>query len=186
MRSSAAGAWSGRRIVAQDRGQTCAEVWPANARVPDSISYRTAPKLKMSDRASSGLPSACSGDMYAAVPTTVPSTRPSDVGIGIQQLGQAEVEQLRRSLRRDHHIGGFQIAMQDAARVRFFERRGDLNRQTDRVVRGQRALERLALDVLEHQVVRPDVVDLADVRMIERGDRARFLLEPLAVLPSAA
>lgn len=34
------------------------------ARVPESISYRTAPKLNTSERASSGLPSACSGDMY--------------------------------------------------------------------------------------------------------------------------
>ena len=43
-------------------------MFPANARRPASISYRTAPKLKMSDRASTGWPSACSGDMYAAGP----------------------------------------------------------------------------------------------------------------------
>jgi hypothetical protein len=73
MPSSAAGVWSwggSSRITALT---TCAEVCPANARVPDSISYKTAPKLKMSDRASRALPSACSGDMYAAVPTTAPS-----------------------------------------------------------------------------------------------------------------
>jgi hypothetical protein len=34
-----------------------------NTRTPVTISYRTAPKLKMSDRASTCLPSACSGDI---------------------------------------------------------------------------------------------------------------------------
>src|SRR4030095_6003463 len=41
---------------------------------PVTISYRTEPKLKMSDRASSLRPSACSGDIYAVVPTTEPSS----------------------------------------------------------------------------------------------------------------
>jgi hypothetical protein len=34
-----------------------------NARRPVNISYSTDPKLKMSERASTFLPSACSGDM---------------------------------------------------------------------------------------------------------------------------
>ena len=33
-----------------------------------------------------------------------------------------------------------------------------------------------------HQVIRTDVVDLADVRMIQRGDGASFLLKPRAML----
>jgi hypothetical protein len=52
---------------------TCPTVVPLKGRVPDSISYRTAPKLKMSDLASRGCPAACSGDMYATVPTTAPA-----------------------------------------------------------------------------------------------------------------
>ncbi len=36
---------------------------PLNGRLPDSISYSTAPKLNTSERSSSGLPWACSGDM---------------------------------------------------------------------------------------------------------------------------
>ena len=36
-------------------------------------------------------------------------------------------------------------------------------------------VERLAFDKLHHQVVRPDVVELADMRMIERGDGAGSL-----------
>ena len=47
---------------------------PRNGLWPVTISYSTEPKLKMSDRASSGRPSACSGDMYATVPSTVPSS----------------------------------------------------------------------------------------------------------------
>jgi hypothetical protein len=40
---------------------TCGVVVPPKARSPDTISYRTAPKLKMSDRASRRHPCACSG-----------------------------------------------------------------------------------------------------------------------------
>ena len=36
---------------------------PSNARRPVTISYKTEPKEKMSERVSTRLPSACSGDM---------------------------------------------------------------------------------------------------------------------------
>ena len=36
---------------------------PWKARLPESISYRIAPKAKMSERWSDGLPRTCSGDM---------------------------------------------------------------------------------------------------------------------------
>ena len=49
-------------------------VSPWNACPPVTISYNTDPKLKMSERASTFLPSACSGDMYATVPTILPSS----------------------------------------------------------------------------------------------------------------
>ena len=43
-----------------------------------------APNEKMSERASSGLPSACSGDMYAAVPRMMPApVRASPVGSSV-------------------------------------------------------------------------------------------------------
>ena len=51
-----------------------------------------------------------------------------------------------------------------------------------RLVRRQRPADRLALEVFEHQVVRADVVHLADVRVVERGDRVRLALEALEVL----
>jgi len=45
--------------------------------------------------------------------------------------------------------------------------------------------ERRALDVLHHQIVEADVVQRADVRMIQRGDGAGFPLEALAELLGA-
>ena len=46
---------------------------PSNAFLPVAISYTTAPKAKMSVRASASLPSSCSGAMYCNVPAIVPS-----------------------------------------------------------------------------------------------------------------
>ena len=42
-------------------------------------------------------------------------------------------------------------------------------------------MKRRALEVLHHEVVGPDVVQDADVRMAQRRDGARLLLEALAV-----
>jgi hypothetical protein len=49
-----------------------AEVFPENAGNPVAISYSTAPNENRSVRASSSSPAACSGDIYAIVPTAVP------------------------------------------------------------------------------------------------------------------
>ena len=58
-------------------------------------------------------------------------------------------------------------------------------RQRQRAAR-RRLLERLALDVLHDQVVdvvlQADVVERADVRMIQAGDDLRFALKPLAAV----
>ena len=48
-------------------------VFPSNARCPVAISYSTAPREKMSVRASACSPSSCSGAMYWNVPTMEPS-----------------------------------------------------------------------------------------------------------------
>ena len=76
--------------------------------------------------------------------------------------------------------------MQDPLGVRGVERAGDLNGQRHRGGGGQRAAQRRAVDVLHHQIVRADVVERADVGMIQRRDRARLLREALAVLGLAA
>ena len=57
---------------------------PAKARLPASISYSTQPNAQMSARLSTDFPRACSGLMYAAVPSSTPSPVASagDVSVG--------------------------------------------------------------------------------------------------------
>ena len=83
--------------------------------------------------------------------------------------------------------------MHDALPMRAIERGGDLGRTAQRLIERERALlearrQRLALEMLQHQEVErapigghvpADVVQRADVRMIERGHRARLALEAL-------
>src|SRR5437764_13783508 len=45
---------------------------PRKARLPVTISYSNVPNEKISERGSTRLPWACSGDIYAAVPNTCP------------------------------------------------------------------------------------------------------------------
>src|SRR5690348_8935758 len=72
--------------------------------------------------------------------------------------------------------------MNDAVRVRLFQRLGDLYRQPNGFARRQRALNGFPLDVFHHQIVRTDVVKLADVRMVKRSDGAGFVAESFRVL----
>ncbi len=76
--------------------------------------------------------------------------------------------------------------MNDALAVRFLERVGDLNSIAQHLFGGQRsALEafrqRLALEVLENQIVSlilaADIVESADVRMIEAGNSPGLALK---------
>ena len=76
--------------------------------------------------------------------------------------------------------------MDDALAMRPVERVGDLGGDLQRLVERKRSLheprgQRLALEMRHDQVVRAidvaDVVDAADVRMIERGNRPRLAFE---------
>ncbi len=78
--------------------------------------------------------------------------------------------------------------MNDVSPVRLVEGIGDLDGVVERLGEREPApfqplLERLALDVLDDQVVNvvlhADVVERADVRMVQARDDARFTLEPL-------
>src|ERR1700722_7032602 len=72
--------------------------------------------------------------------------------------------------------------MDESSAMRQLESVRDLSSNAQRVGQRQRSCERPAFDVLQHQVIRPDVVDLANMRMIQRGDCTRFLLEPGSVV----
>ena len=177
-------------------------VSPAKATRPVTISYSTHPKAQMSVRRSTPSPRACSGLMYAAVPTMAPwrrrrrraarstSRAPTLAG---DRLGQAEVEHLHDTVRRDLDVRGLQVAVDDALVVGHLERVGHLAR--DAQAPGRRAArrpvpraapaarqlgQRIALDELEHQ--QPDAVRLPRSRRWRRcsGDSAPRACAPRA------
>ena len=78
--------------------------------------------------------------------------------------------------------------MHDSMRVGFVERTGDLDSDPQRFIEQQRSPvqavgEGLTFEVLHHQKIHPilraDIVQRANVRMVQRGDRVRFALQPL-------
>ena len=99
----------------------------------------------------------------------------------VTELRQAEVQQLDAGLG-DENIRGLQITMRDPFLVRGVERIANLDRVLQRLIDRQRPLEGRALDVLHDEIIWADVVDLADIRMIQRGDRVGFPLESLTEL----
>jgi len=97
-------------------------------------------------------------------------------------LASPKIEQLHRAFRGHHDVGRFQIAVHDALAVCGIESCGDLNRQPNGFLGRMGASNGCALDVLQYQVVRTDVVDLTDVGMIQRSDGAGLLLKTSVVL----
>jgi hypothetical protein len=78
--------------------------------------------------------------------------------------------------------------MDDAGSMRYVKRLGNLNRILKGLVERERTFlqaigRRLPFQTLHHQevgaVLVPDVVECADVRMVERCDGSGFTLEPL-------
>ncbi len=51
------------------------------------------------------------------------------VRIGIEQLGDAEIEQLHFAIARDQHVGWFQVAMHDQRAMRGLDRAADIDKQ---------------------------------------------------------
>lgn len=105
-----------------------------------------------------------------------------------RELCEPEVEDLGVAALRDEDVGGLDIAMNDALAVRRVERVGDLHAQIADLTRRQRLggdemLERLPLQPLhDHEVpavVGADVVDGADVRVVQRRGGARLALKAL-------
>ena len=119
----------------------------------------------MSVRASTCCPRACSGDMYAAVPTTVPASVltpncvvSAPVWPDSGELGQAEVQHLHDAVRPEHHVLRLDVAMDDPGGVRGAQRGRDLNGDVERLTqreagRGEPLPEGLPLDVLHRDVV---------------------------------
>src|ERR1019366_9276999 len=72
--------------------------------------------------------------------------------------------------------------MDDAFFVRNVERACDLPRDTDDLVRRHWTPRSLAFDQLHNEIIGADVVQMANIGMIERRHRARFALESFAEL----
>ena len=105
-----------------------------------------------------------------------------------RELGDAEVEHLRLSSARDEDVRGLHVAVNDAVGVRGLEPVGDLDPELEDTVHRQRPasdrfLERAPVEQFHDDellaVTLADVVDRADVRVIERRRDARLAPEPL-------
>ncbi len=98
---------------------------------------------------------------------------------GSERLRQPEIENLHASFACDQDIVGLQIAVKDAPGVRGRKPFGDLHRHVQQLPDTIRPRDRRAFHELHHQIVRTDVVKLADVGMIQRGDGSRLSLKAL-------
>ena len=113
-------------------------------------------------------------------------------GASVGQLRQAEVEHLDVIAVGDEQVGRLDVAVDDAAAVRGVERLGDLDREVEHPRGRQRSFFDQLLDgppfeQLHHDerlpVVLAELVDRADVRVLQGGGEPRLALEarqPLA------
>jgi hypothetical protein len=120
---------------------------------------------------------------------------------GIGRLDQAEVEDLDAAVGIDEDVLRLEVAVDEPLPVRGGESVGDLHRDVERLPRRQSTLDsrsqRLSLEELHDQVgdgdALPavfdrglaDVEEGADVRMAERGDRARLAAKTLGEIADA-
>ena len=104
------------------------------------------------------------------------------------QLRQPEVQQLRPGLR-DHDVAGFQIPMNNPLSVSLVECVGDLDGVFEGLVEREASLlqpllQRVPIHVLHDEVVNPvlftDVVERADMGMVQAADGLGFALESFA------
>jgi hypothetical protein len=109
----------------------------------------------------------------------------------LRQLGETEVQHLDPAVVSDHHVGRFEVAMDDPFLVGGGQRVSDLDRERKEPVEleasgWQHLIEALALDQLHRQEMDPvgllHRVDGDDVRLVEGRDRLRLALESLQPL----
>ena len=144
-----------------------------------SISNSTKPKENWSERKSSAAdPLACSGDMYPSVPRIVPGrvwnsrvSSPFSVssGTGVSRPSLAKPKSRIFTVSPETiKLSGF--------RSRCTHRKG---------AGGQQFAQGFAFDQFEHQKIATfmvaDVMQGADIRMSELGDRPRFVFQALAL-----
>ena len=104
----------------------------------------------MSLRASTSIPRACSGDMYLAVPSTIPGSLVEDVMADaastnclsdppLAQLGDSEIEDFNNSVGSNNHILGLDVAMNNSAGMSRRQSAGNLYGNVNRGIQLQPA-----------------------------------------------
>jgi hypothetical protein len=93
---------------------------------------------------------------------------------------QAEIENLDAAFARHQNVVRLQVAVNDTGGVRSGQTIADLHRDVEQFARGIGRRDRCAFDELHHQIVRAHIVKLADVGMIQGGDRAGLALKAFA------
>ena len=109
--------------------------------------------------------------------------------IAIQQLGNAEVEQLDMAVDRDQHVGGLEVAVHDEVGVRVRDRLQDVEKETEACLDPQRVVIAIAVDALTVDVFEDEIGlacwrhagidEVRDVRVGEPGEDVAFAPEPL-------
>ena len=130
--------------------------------------------------------------MPACVPeTAVATSEPLPARSALDQLGEAEVEDLEVAVARQHQVLGLQVAVDDAVGVGAREGARRLRGEVEELAERQRLVrERLAQRAALHQLHRDvegallvaDVEHRHDVRVVERRGGARLALEALAAV----
>jgi len=104
--------------------------------------------------------------------------------------GEPEVQE-HRAVLRNNDVAGLHVAMDDALSMSFVERSGHLDTVAKRLLQRERTFlqalgERLAFEILHDEkidaVFGSDIVEGANVGMIQARHRPRFLLEALPEL----
>jgi hypothetical protein len=105
-----------------------------------------------------------------------------------RRLRQSKIEELGCAAFRDHDVGGLQIAVHDSGPMRSVQGIADLHPDAQQFRQRQCAAAQpvgqgLPFQVLHHQEIGAllvaDVIQRADVRMVERGNGLRLALKAL-------
>lgn len=85
-----------------------------------------------------------------------------DVSAGFQ----TEIKNLHAPIAGHQDIVRFQVAMNNIRRVCRRESIGDLHGQIEQLARAIHRCDRSSLDILHDQVIRANVIELANIRMV--------------------